>query len=113
MKLKDNAPPYLSTLEPDFEGTPRAIEAIQELSSTENWKQVFTYAGEAIIRKLDWQSRGLKIITHTARLFISTESGKIDGFNLDFSTSKISIDELKVMSKPQQPETSEAARNKT
>ncbi len=79
-------------MEPDFEGT--LEQCIQELSSTETGKQVFPYAGEAIIRKLgldrvDWYLiMGLKIITHTARLFISTQRAKIDGFNLDFQRQK-------------------------
>ena len=75
---------------------------------------MFTYAGEAVIKKLglervDWYPNyGAKDnYAHGSFIHQYTESGKIDGFNLDFSTSKISIDELKAMSKPQQPEVPE------
>ncbi len=47
---------------------------------------------------------GLKIITHTARLFISTEMERLTDLIL-ISTSKISIDELKAMSKTSTIET--------
>ncbi len=58
--------------------------------------------------RVDWYLN-VGLITHTAQHSSEVHrGGKIDGFNLDFSTSKISIDELKAMSKPQQPETSEA-----
>ncbi len=50
---------------------------------------------------------GFKIITHTARLFISTRRAeRLTDLIWIFSTSKISIDEL--MSKPQCLEISEA-----
>ena len=75
---------------------------------------MFTYAGEAIIQKLglprvDWYPNYGEAGNYAHGSFIHqyTESGKVDGFSLDFSTSKISIDELKAMSKPQQPETLE------
>ncbi len=40
---------------------------------------------------------GLKMITHGSLIHQYTESGKIDGFEIGFSASKISIDELKAM----------------
>ena len=109
-----NAPLLFVDLEPDFEGTLEQLKAFKNLVLQKTGKQVFTYAGEAIIKKLgfdrvDWYPNyGTKDnYAHGSFIHQYTESGKIDGFNLDFSTSKISIDELKAMSKPQQPETLE------
>ncbi len=88
-------------------------------SSTETGKQVFTYAGETIIRKLgldrvDWYPNyGTKDnYAHSSAYSSVHEGGRLTQFDLDFSTSKMSIDELKAMSKPQQPETSEAKPEK-
>nr|DAE23171.1 MAG TPA: muramidase [Siphoviridae sp. ctQNW6] len=101
-------------LEPDFEGTLEQLKLFKNLVLQKTGKQVFTYAGEAIIQKLgldrvDWYPNyGTKDnYAHGSLIHQYTESGKVDGFNLDFSTSKISIDELKAMSKPQQSETPE------
>ena len=101
-------------LELDFEGTVEQISVFSNIVLQRTGKQVFTYAGEAIIQKLgldrvDWYPNyGTKDnYAHGSLIHQYTESGKIDGFNLDFSTSKISIDELKAMSKPQQSETPE------
>ncbi len=109
-----NAPLLFVDLEPDFEGTAEQLKLFKNLVLQKTGKQVFTYAGEAIIQKLglervDWYPNyGTKDnYAHGSLIHQYTESGKIDGFNLDFSTSKISIDELKAMSKPQQPETPE------
>nr|DAQ83361.1 MAG TPA: Glycosyl hydrolase family protein [Caudoviricetes sp.] len=109
-----NAPLLFVDLEPDFEGTLEQLKLFKNLVLQKTGKQVFTYAGEAIIQKLglprvDWYPNyGTKDnYAHGSLIHQYTESGKIDGFNLDFSTSKISIDELKAMSKPQQPETLE------
>lgn len=109
-----NAPLLFVDLEPDFEGTLEQLKLFKNLVLQKTGKQVFTYAGEAIIKKLgldrvDWYPNyGTKDnYAHGSLIHQYTESGKIDGFNLDFSTSKISIDELKAMSKPQQPETPE------
>ena len=109
-----NAPLLFVDLEPDFEGTSEQLKLFKNLVLQKTGKQVFTYAGEAIIQKLglervDWYPNyGTKDnYAHGALIHQYTESGKVDGFNLDFSTSKISIDELKAMSKPQQPETLE------
>lgn len=109
-----NAPMLFVDLEPDFEGTVEQLKLFKNLVLQKTGKQVFTYGGEAIIQKLglprvDWYPNyGTKDnYAHGALIHQYTESGKVDGFNLDFSTSKISIDELKAMSKPQQPETPE------
>ena len=109
-----NAPLLFVDLEPDFEGTAEQLKLFKNLILQKTGKQVFTYAGEAVIKKLglervDWYPNyGAKDnYAHGSFIHQYTESGKIDGFNLDFSTSKISIDELKVMSKPQQPEVPE------
>lgn len=109
-----NAPLLFVDLEPDFEGTLEQLKLFKNLVLQKTRKQVFTYAGEAIIQKLglervDWYPNyGTKDnYAHGSLIHQFTESGKVDGFNLDFSTSKISIDELKAMSSPQQPETSE------
>lgn len=110
-----NAPLLFVDLEPDFEGTLEQLKLFKNLVLQKTGKQVFTYAGEAIIQKLglprvDWYPNyGTKDnYAHGSLIHQYTESGKVDGFNLDFSTSKISIDELKAMSKPQQPDTPEA-----
>lgn len=109
-----NAPLLFVDLEPDFEGTVEQLKLFKNLVLQKTGKQVFTYAGEAIIQKLgldrvDWYPNyGTKDnYAHGSLIHQYTESGKVDGFSLDFSTSKISIDELKAMSKPQQPETLE------
>lgn len=109
-----NAPLLFVDLEPDFEGTLEQLKLFKNLVLQKTGKQVFTYAGEAIIQKLglervDWYPnyRTKDNYAHGSLIHQYTESGKIDGFNLDFSTSKISIDELKAMSKPQQSETPE------
>lgn len=109
-----NAPLLFVDLEPDFEGTLEQLKLFKNLVLQNTGKQVFTYAGEAIIQKLglprvDWYPNYGEAGNYAHGSFIHqyTESGKVDGFSLDFSTSKISIDELKAMSKPQQPETLE------
>ena len=109
-----NAPLLFVDLEPDFEGTLEQLKLFKNLVLQKTGKQVFTYAGEAIIQKLglervDWYPNysTKDNYAHGSLIHQYTESGKVDGFNLDFSTSKISIDELKAMSKPQQPETLE------
>lgn len=109
-----NAPLLFVDLEPGFEGTLEELKTFRNLVLQGTGKQVFTYAGEAIIQKLgldrvDWYPNyGTKDnYAHGSLIHQYTESGKIDRFNLDFSTSKISIDELKAMSKPQQSETPE------
>lgn len=114
-----NAPLLFVDLEPDFEGTLEQLKLFKNLVLQKTGKQVFTYAGEAIIKKLgldrvDWYPNyGTKDnYAHGSLIHQYTESGKVDGFNLDFSTSKISIDELKAMDKPQQSEQPEVSEIK-
>ena len=109
-----NATLLFVDLEPDFEGTVEQLKLFKNIVLQKTGKQVFTYAGEAIIQKLglprvDWYPNydTKDNYAHGSLIHQYTESGKVDGFNLDFSTSKISIDELKAMDKPQQSETPE------
>lgn len=99
-----NAPLLFVDLEPDFGGTVEQLKLFKNLVLQKTGKQVFTYAGEAIIKKLglervDWYPNyGTKDnYAHGALIHQFTDKGKVDGFdgNLDFSTIKISLDELK------------------
>lgn len=112
-----NAPLLFVDLEPDFGGTVEQLKLFKNLVLQKTGKQVFTYAGEAIIKKLglervDWYPNyGTKDnYAHGALIHQFTESGKVDGFNLDFSTARVSIDELKALGKittptpPEEPE---------
>jgi hypothetical protein len=112
-----NAPMLFVDLEPDFEGTLEQLKLFKNLVLQKTGKQVFTYAGEAIIQKLglervDWYPNyGTKDnYAHGSLIHQFTESGKVDGFNLDFSTARVSIDELKTLGKittptpPEEPE---------
>jgi|GEM_PF-805555 hypothetical protein len=114
-----NAPLLFVDLEPDFEGTLEQLKAFKNLVLQKTGKQVFTYGGEAIIKKLglervDWYPNyGTKDnYAHGALIHQFTDTGKIDGYggNLDFSTARVSIDELKTLSKtttptpPEEPE---------
>ena len=101
-----NAPLLFVDLEPDFEGTVEQLKLFKNLVLQKTGKQVFTYAGEAIIQKLglervDWYPNyGTKDnYAHGSLIHQFTESGKVDGFNLDFSTARVSIDELKILGK--------------
>lgn len=114
-----NAPLLFVDLEPDFEGTLEQLKLFKNLILQKTGKQVFTYAGEAIIQKLglprvDWYPNyGTKDnYAHGALIHQFTDTGKIDGYggNLDFSTARVSIDELKTLGKittptpPEEPE---------
>lgn len=112
-----NAPLLFVDLEPDFEGTLEQLKLFKNLVLQKTGKQVFTYAGEAIIQKLgldrvDWYPNyGTKDnYAHDSLIHQYTESGKVDRFNLDFSTARVSIDELKALGKittptpPEEPE---------
>lgn len=114
-----NAPLLFVDLEPDFEGTLEQLKLFKNLVLQKTGKQVFTYAGEAIIQKLglprvDWYPNyGTKEnYAHGALIHQFTDTGKIDGYggNLDFSTARVSIDELKALGKittstpPEEPE---------
>ena len=114
-----NAPLLFVDLEPDFEGTLEQLKLFKNLVLQKTGKQVFTYAGEAIIKKLgldrvDWYPNyGTKDnYAHGSLIHQFTDTGKIDGYdgNLDFSTARVSIDELKTLGKittptpPEEPE---------
>lgn len=114
-----NAPLLFVDLEPDFEGTLEQLKLFKNLVLQKTGKQVFTYAGEAIIQKLglervDWYPNyGTKDnYSHGALIHQFIDTGKIDGYggNLDFSTARVSIDELKSLGKvtaptpPEEPE---------
>ena len=114
-----NAPLLFVDLEPDFEGTLEQLKLFKNLVLQKTGKQVFTYAGEAIIQKLgldrvDWYPNyGTKDnYAHGALIHQFIDTGKIDGYggNLDFSTARVSIDELKTLGKittptpPEEPE---------
>nr|DAS16419.1 MAG TPA: hypothetical protein [Caudoviricetes sp.] len=112
-----NAPLLFVDLEPDFEGTVEQLKLFKNLVLQKTGKQVFTYAGEAIIQKLglervDWYPNysTKDNYAHGALIHQFTDKGKVDEFdgNLDFSTIKISLDELKniaqiTASKPAEP----------
>lgn len=114
-----NASLLFVDLEPDFEGTLEQLKLFKNLVLQKTGKQVFTYAGEAIIQKLglervDWYPNyGTKDnYAHGSLIHQFTDTGKIDGYggNLDFSTARVSIDELKTLGKittptpPEEPE---------
>lgn len=114
-----NAPLLFVDLEPDFEGTLEQLKLFKNLVLQKTRKQVFTYGGEAIIQKLglervDWYPNyGTKDnYAHGALIHQFIDTGKIDGYggNLDFSTARVSIDELKTLGKittptpPEEPE---------
>lgn len=114
-----NAPLLFVDLEPDFEGTLEQLKLFKNIVLQKTGKQVFTYAGEAIIQKLglervDWYPNyGTKDnYAHGSLIHQFTDTGKIDGYggNLDFSTARVSIDELKTLGKittptpPEEPE---------
>jgi len=111
-----NAPLLFVDLEPDFEGTLEQLKLFKNLVLQKTGKQVFTYAGEAIVQKLgldrvDWYPNYGNPGNYAHGSFIHqySESGNIPGYDgkLDFNTTNKSIEELKAMSKPQQPEVPE------
>lgn len=114
-----NAPLLFVDLEPNFEGTPEELKTFRNLVSQGTGKQVLIYGGNAIIQKLgldhvEWYPNyGTKDnYAHGALIHQFTDTGKIDGYggNLDFSTARVSIDELKILGKittptpPEEPE---------
>lgn len=125
-----NAPLLFVDLEPDFEGTSEQLKLFKNLVLQKTGKQVFTYAGETIIQKLglervDWYPNyGTKDnYAHGALIHQFTDTGKIDGYgvNLDFSTARVSIDEIKTLGKittptppeePESPKPQEVPNNK-
>lgn len=114
-----NAPLLFVDLEPDFEGTVEQLKLFKNLVLQKTGKQVFTYAGEAIIKKLglervDWYpnygnpgnyAHGSLIHQYSETLAIPGYDGKLDA-----NVSNKSIDELRSMGKvttptpPEEPE---------
>lgn len=111
-----NAPLLFVDLEPDFEGTLEQLKLFKNLVLQKTGKQVFTYAGEAIIQKLgldrvDWYPNyGTKDnYAHGSFIHQYSETLAIPGYDgkLDANVSNKSIDELRsmggvVFSKPQE-----------
>lgn len=115
-----SAPLLFVDLEPDFEGTLEQLKLFKNLVLQKAGKQVFTYAGEAIISKLglervDWYPNyGTKDnYAHGALMHQFTDKGKVDGFdgNLDFSTIKVSLDELKNVGQITAPKPTEQSQD--
>lgn len=101
-----NAPLLFVDLEPDFGGTVEQLKAFKNLVLQKTGKQVFTYAGEAIIQKLglervDWYpnygakdnyAHGSFIHQYSEMLTVPEYDGKLDA-----NVSNKSIDELRSM----------------
>lgn len=107
-----NAPLLFVDLEPGFEGTLEELKTFRNLVLQGTGKQVLTYGGNAIIQKLgldhvEWYPNYGNPGNYAHGSFIHqySESGNIPGYDgkLDFNTTNKSIEELKAMSKPQQP----------
>ena len=116
-----NAPLLFVDLEPGFEGTLEELKTFRNLVLQGTGKQVLTYGGNAIIQKLgldhvEWYPNYGNPGNYAHGSFIHqySESGNIPGYDgkLDFNTTNKSIDELKAMSKPQQPEVPEMPETK-
>lgn len=95
-------------LEPDFEGTVEQISVFSNIVLQKTGKQVFTYAGESIIKKLgldrvDWYPNyGTKDnYAHGSFIHQYSESGAIPGYdgNLDMSVTSKSIEEIRSLAK--------------
>ena len=93
-------------LEPDFEGTVEQIAVFSNIVLQKTGKQVFTYAGEAIIQKLglprvDWYPNYGNPDNYAHGSFIHqySETLTIPGYDrkLDANVSNKSIDELRSM----------------
>lgn len=107
-------------LEPDFEGTVEQIGVFNNIVLQKTGKQVFTYAGEAIIKKLDlprvdWYPNYGEAgnFAHGSFIHQYSESLSIPGYDgkLDANISNKSIDEIRNIGKlttptpPKEPET--------
>lgn len=108
-----NAPLLFVDLEPEFEGTPEQLKMFDNIVLQKTGKTVFVYGGDAVISKLglervDWYPNyGTKDnYAHGSLIHQYTETGKVDGYggNLDFSTSKLTIEELKKIASVTSPE---------
>jgi len=115
-----NAPLLFVDLEPDFGGTLEQLKLFKNLVLQKTGKQVFTYAGEAIVQKLglervDWYPNyGTKDnYAHGSFIHQYSETLAIPGYDgkLDANVSNKSINELRSMGKvttptpPEEPET--------
>lgn len=107
-----NAPLLFVDLEPDFEGTLEQLKLFKNLVLQKTGKQVFTYAGEAVIKKLgldrvDWYPNyGAKDnYAHGSLIHQYTDTLTISGYDrkLDANVSNKSIDELRSMGKVTTP----------
>lgn len=101
-----NAPLLFVDLEPDFEGTLEQLKLFKNLVLQKTGKQVFTYAGEAIIQKLglervDWYPNYDTKDNYAHGSFIHqySETLNIPGYDekLDANVANKSIDELRSM----------------
>lgn len=107
-------------LEPDFEGTVEQISVFSNIVLQKTGKQVFTYAGEAIIQKLglprvDWYPNygNPGNYAHGSLIHQYSETLAIPGYNgkLDANVSNKSIDELRSMGGVVFPKPQETPQN--
>lgn len=115
-----NAPLLFVDLEPDFEGTLEQLKLFKNLVLQKTGKQVFTYAGEAIIQKLgldrvDWYPNYGEAGNYAHGSFIHqySETLTISGYDrkLDANVSNKSIDELRSMGGVVFPKPQESLQN--
>jgi len=115
-----NAPLLFVDLEPDFEGTLEQLKLFKNIVLQKTGKQVFTYAGEAIIQKLgldrvDWYPNyGTKDnYAHGSFIHQYSETLAIPGYDgkLDANVSNKSIDELRSMGSVVFPKPQETPQN--
>ena len=115
-------------LEPDFEGTAEQISVFSNIVLQKTGKQVFTYAGESIIKKLglervDWYPNYGEAgnFAHGSFIHQYSESLSIPGYDgkLDANISNKSIDEIRNIGKlttptpPKEPETPKSSEPDT
>ena len=107
-------------LEPDFEGTVEQISVFSNIVLQRTGKQVFTYAGEAIIQKLglprvDWYPNygNPGNYAHGSLIHQYSETLAIPGYNgkLDANVTNKSIDELRSMGGVVFPKPQETPQN--
>ena len=115
-----NASLLFVDLEPDFGGTVEQLKAFKNIVLQKTGKQVFTYAGEAIIKKLglervDWYPNYGEAGNYAHGSFIHqySETLTVPGYDrkLDANVSNKSIDELRSMGGVVFPKPQEAPQN--